>query len=951
VSGGLRVDVLGPVTAHVDGREVELGPLRQRAVFTVLALSERPAMDPDAILDGIWGEEPPRSGRMLVQQYVSRLRRILPPGSLDTTAVGYRLSYASCDAVALVDGVRAAAAARRAGALDDAALRYEAVLRLRRGTPLSGIPGPPAAAHRQWLAEVWLDANESWAEVRLQLGAEDGLIAALARLTSEHPFRERLVSLLMSALHRAGRTADALAAYRDLRRRLIDDLGIEPSNALRELHGAILANAPGLSLAPAFAESAYDYPRPREVPADLPDFVGRMRETQTAAALLTAPAGVHVPCVVLSGEGGAGKTAAAIHIAHRCSDHYPGGQLFADLRGTELPRQAGTVLPQFLRSLGFVPAQIPASPAEQARLFRSATSARPVLVMLDDARDAAQIADLIPAAPGCGVIVTSRSALASFPATMRIALTPLGHGDAVALVRSIAGDARVDAEPEATGRVIDACAGSPLALRLVAARLAARPTWTLRTLAERLDDESRRLDAMSDGERSVRSTLLMSYRQLGADAARAFRLLGTIEAAQVTTDAAGAAIGAPRRTAEQVLDTIVNAALLSARVDDCYEYHDLVRLIARELAAEDPDAPTALVRLARHYVATLIRVHDHIRPGWHHDQVPGELPPPSVVVRDFDSATSWLVAELPTASAVAAQLARHDTTLAADLLARVSDHFAEFGMFAAAETAAKALAACAGDSDPGALAVAARVLGQVAGAQGRWREARGHFRAGIAAARRSGRTLRHARLLNTFASYEAEMGRNADAARLFAEAAQMMAGAGYRHGELMSLTGISFAQLRAGEAGDALATAERAAFVLGPDANYVGRAHLLGATGMAQAALGETDAAVRVLDEALNITRQYQLRYAEAHILLALASAHRDQGDARLALHECREAVRVRAEIGDTVERAEALVELGRSYAALGEAGAARACWQRAVEIFAAIEHPATGEVSALLGA
>ena len=145
--------------------------------------------------------------------------------------------------------------------------------------------------------------------------------------------------------------------------------------------------------------------------------------------------------------------------------------------------------------------------------------------------------------------------------------------------------------------------------------------------------------------------------------------------------------------------------------------------------------------------------------------------------------------------------------------------------------------------------------------------------------------------------------------------------------------------------------AAREQFVLGPDANYVGRAHLLGATGMAQAALGETDAAVRVLDEALNITRQYQLRYAEAHILLALASAHRDQGDARLALHECREAVRVRAEIGDTVERAEALVELGRSYAALGEAGAARACWQRAVEIFAAIEHPATGEVSALLGA
>jgi tetratricopeptide (TPR) repeat protein len=167
----------------------------------------------------------------------------------------------------------------------------------------------------------------------------------------------------------------------------------------------------------------------------------------------------------------------------------------------------------------------------------------------------------------------------------------------------------------------------------------------------------------------------------------------------------------------------------------------------------------------------------------------------------------------------------------------------------------------------------------------------------------------------------------------------------------MSLTGISFAQLRAGEAGDALATAERAAALLGPEADYVGHAHLLGARGMAQAALGETDAAVGVLDEALNITRQYQLRYAEAHILLALASAHRDRGDTRLALHECREAVRVRAALGDTVERAEALVELGRSYAALGEADAAGACWQRALEIYAAIEHPATDEVTALLHA
>ena len=609
----LRFEVLGLLRVFRAGREVDLGAAKQRAVLAVLLLNRNTPVSRDHIITAVWGDAVPTSAVNLVQTYVAGLRRALEPTRarrapaelLTSVGDGYllRVERGALDLDVFESAAAEAGRLRAGGDLAGAARLLEDGLALWRAEPLGGIAGLFAEVERGRLVERRLAVLEERAELRLALGQGADLVGLLTALVGDQPLRERAHGLLMRALCQADRQAEALAVYREARRVLIDELGVEPGPELRRVQMAVLAGddpEPGRVPAPA-APPAPVIPVGGAVPAQLPrapaSLIGRDAELRRMDELLADDPGGGL-LLVVSGPAGVGKTALALHWAHRVRDDFPDGQLYIDLHGydpNQDPLDAGEVLNRFLRTLGVQPGDAPVTVEERSALYRTLVADRRMIVMLDNVLGSTELLPLLPgssSSPGSSscVVVTSRRRLVGLVAHAEarlVELDMLTPDAAVEVLGRVAGRG-AGAEAGALRRLAELCDGLPLALRIAAARLAVSPTLRVADFVAELDDEHGRLAALGleDGEGPVRAALDASRRALPPLAARLLALVGLHPGPHVTPFVAAALARVDAVQAQRALDSLAAANLLSVGEPGRYGAHDLVRVYTKTLAGE-----------------------------------------------------------------------------------------------------------------------------------------------------------------------------------------------------------------------------------------------------------------------------------------------------------------------------------------------------------------------------
>ncbi len=617
----LRYEVLGLLRVVRAGQEVDLGAAKQRAVLAVLLLARGTPVSRGQIIEAVWGDNVPSSAVNLVQTYVAGLRRALEPSRarrapaelLTSVGDGYlmRVEPGALDLDVFERQVLLANRMRAAGDLAGAAVELDDALALFRAEPLGGVSGLFADVERGRLVERRLAVLEERAELGLAIGRGPELVSQLSTMVVEHPLRERGHGLLMRALVQAGRQAEALAAYREARRVLIDELGVEPGPELRRVHQAVLAgDSPEPERAPVRVAPQAPEPAPRTVPAQLPRapvvLVGRDEELACMDAVLRDHDG---PVLLVTGPAGVGKTALALHWAHRVREEFPDGQLYVDVHGYDPnrePLEIGEVLNRFLRALGVPAGDTPVSVDERSALLRTLLADRRMLVMLDNVRSSADLLPLLPGAPSC-VVVTSRRRLVGLVAQVEaklIELDMLGQAAAVDVLGRIAG--RSEAEAGSLRRLAELCDGLPLALRIAAARLAVAPRLAVAELVEELEDEHGRLAALGleDGEGTVRAALDASRRALPALPSRLLAIIGLHPGADLTPHVVAAMGDVTLVEAQRALDALTAANLLSVSEPGRHVAHDIVRVYTKTLAGElsEPERRAATGRMLDYYL-------------------------------------------------------------------------------------------------------------------------------------------------------------------------------------------------------------------------------------------------------------------------------------------------------------------------------------------------------------
>ncbi|GAA1027860.1 MULTISPECIES: AfsR/SARP family transcriptional regulator [Amycolatopsis] len=617
----LCAELLGPPRAWIDGEEVTLGPPMQQAVFAALAARCGRPVSRTELLADLWGSARPHSAEGNLHTYVAGLRRALEPDRsarqpaslLSSENGGYvlRIDEAKLD-LAIFERYRAQAEARKAdGDLVGASSQLEAALGLWRGQAMAGLPGPFAELSRVRLAEQRLLATEERAELLLELGQVPTAVAELAVVVREQPLREHARALLMLALFRAGRQADALASFRDGQHLLAAELGVEPGQELRETHARILAETPLLvSRHPA---QPAPIPRPAQLPCGIRDFAARHQELALLRAWVDDAPDDSPPLIVLHGVGGVGKTALATRFAAEMAGRFPDGQMYVHLRGydpAQPPLSTAEILAQLLRGLRVEMQAVPVCLEERAEALRQAVSGKRLLIFLDDAASPVQLCPVLPALRGTLVLMTTRrrmSELADTPGIRRLSVPALERHDSVELLQTVLG-----AEPDPLlDRLAAACGDLPLALRVAAERITSRALFDPAQLVDELATERFRLDVLDSGDddaTALRAVFSWSYRALGPERARSFRLLGLHPAVQFSTPAAAALLDVSVTTARRLLDSLANEHLLERVGESDFRFHDLVWLYAADRAGEEETAATrdrVRTRLITWYLRTM----------------------------------------------------------------------------------------------------------------------------------------------------------------------------------------------------------------------------------------------------------------------------------------------------------------------------------------------------------
>lgn len=640
----MRFGVLGPLTVETGDGAVALNGRKQRLLLAVLLSRAGRPVPQAALVDALWGDDSPDAARTTLRWHAHRLRAALGDAErLTSGPTGYVLHVTpgELDRDRFEELHRDGLAAQAEGEQAKAAELLSDALRLWRGPAFGEFAEAEVlrgAAAR--LDELRLSALVARAEAGLALGRHAELVTELSELVIEFPWTHRLAEQLMLALHRSGRTAEALDVYRETRHRLVTELGIDPPESLRALHQRILRQDPDE------APSTVDDTVVRQLPSTPPGFTGR---ADVLAALDAESSGV----VLLTGMAGVGKTATAVRWARETMrvepGRFAGGQLFADLRGhgDRPPMEPAEALGLFLSALGVPGVEIPASLDGRVGRYRSLLAGRRMLVVLDNAATAAQVRPLLPGDPGCLTVVTSRDRLTGLVArdgAFGVRLDVLDVGESRALLRQVVGE-RVDASPDDADALAELCGGLPLAVRIAAASLVERPERTVAALNADLVDA--RLDSLAvdgDPESAVRTVFGHSYEALTGPVRRMFRLLGTVPGPHITVGAAFALAGGDRRATERVLERLASAHLLVSTGDGRYVLHDLLRQYSRELH----DEPEAFGRLREHYLHSTYDAHHLMRPkAVALTPVDFDATVEPEPLADAEAAQSWVAAELP----------------------------------------------------------------------------------------------------------------------------------------------------------------------------------------------------------------------------------------------------------------------------------------------------------------
>jgi DNA-binding SARP family transcriptional activator/tetratricopeptide (TPR) repeat protein len=949
--GAMEFGLLGPLVVRSGETEVPVRRGHQRALLAILLLEANRPVPVEVITQALWGPAPPRSAPVAIRSYIRWLRLALGPAGwerISTQPCGYliRVADGELDLARFEHLLASARAAARSGSWQDAAGQARAALSCWRGEPLADIESDTLVLREApRLAELRLQAVETRIDADLRLGGHAEVSAELQHLCAAHPLREHLHALLMLALYRCGRQAEALAAYQHLRAILVEELGADPGTELQTLHQQILSADPALAARqPAAGAMPGAWPgvpakaepvaaggiapmAPRQLPATVAYFTGRAGELAALAQMLDQAGGDPPGAVVISaigGMAGVGKTALAVRWAHQVAPRFGDGQLYVNLRGfdhTDAPAAPAEAIRGFLDALGVAPERIPPSLDAQAGLFRSLLAGRKMLIVLDNARDEQQVRPLLPAGPGCLVLVTSRRQLAGLAAADGARLLTLdlpSHAEARQMLTLRLGAGRAAAEPDAVDHIANLCARLPLALAVAAARAHARPRLSLAALAAELSDMASRLDALDAGDpaASVRAVFSWSYQQLSPEAARMFPLLGLHPGPDITVPAAASLTATALPAAGQALRELAAANLLTEHPPGRYTFHDLLRAYAAELAQalDDRQAREAATdRMLDHYLHTAHAAALLLKPT----RDPVTLAPPQLgvapeLLADHQEALDWFEAE-------------HRVLLAALALAGESG-----------------FDACAWQL-PFAMS-------DFLERRGYWHESAAIQRIALAAATRLGDIAGRAmvgRALGTacagLTDYDQARAHMTDSLGLYRKLSDP-------DGQARVHQSLAWAAGRSGRHRDALGHAEQALDLFQAAGNRAGQAAALNALGYGHAMLGDPQRARPFCRQALALNQELGLhRGEEAHAWDSLGYVEYQLGHHHDAADCYQSALTLFRELRDLFNEAEILTHLGDARHAAGDQHEARAAWKQALDILENLHHPGADQIRAKL--
>lgn len=968
--------ILGPLEVLRDGTSVRIGAARQRTLLAALLVHTNQVVDADRLIDYLWDVHPPASARGTLQTLVLRLRQLLEPEHdgrrgqwrvIESRRPGYRI-VTSHETLDLLRFAKLAADGRQAlvdGRADAAAEMLRTALGIWRGPALADVAERLRSQIVPALAEQRLSALEARVDADLALGRHAELVGELRTLVAEHPLHERLHGALMRALQRCGRRAEALDVYRTLRRVLVTELGVEPDSDLQNLHLKLLGRDPATSAGPGGDRQR----PPAQLPADVRGFVGRVAHLArlTDALPQTQPAGpVSVPVIAITGTAGVGKTALAVHWAHGSLGAFRHGQLYIDLRGhsTQPALRPLDALAQLLRGLQVPPERVPTELAEAAALYRSLLACRQVIVVLDNAASGGQVRPLLPAGPGCVVIVTSRNRLSTLVASHGARLLPLDvltPAESRQLLEQILGPERVAGEPAATVELARLCGHLPLALRTAAALLVDRP---LRTIADHVADlrSHTSVDALGDDDALVRRAFELSYRALEPRTRRLFRLLGAVPGPDVTPPAVAALLDVRVGEAAALLDDLAGAHLVDEYAAQRFRCHDLVRAYAADLAADEEPADrsdVALVRLMQWYLATIdeaayhlypqiARLPAHARPAaWptsRADAVAAQFP-------DQKHALAWLDAESANLIAAAVFCAgrglRPYAWCLTDALRGYFDLRRDVIGFSTVARAGLEAAQAAGDQL--AAAAAHRALGHVQICTAQSADALASLSAALSCSRQAGWRLGEAGTLASLGVVHLNVGNLNEATEYLCAALELRRDLGSPAGEANCHDNLAEAYAQMGLLELAVKHYRRALVRYRRIRSDSGEAHALtGLAGVCQR-LGKTASAERHLAIAVTLYHRVGNLAGLALALGARADLYRDTGRLDEAVAVAREALDLIRGTGDRAAEAVILRTVAAAEQGAGRHQAADRSYRRALDLASVAQAPYAA-TQALLG-
>ncbi|MDH6136275.1 DNA-binding SARP family transcriptional activator/tetratricopeptide (TPR) repeat protein [Kitasatospora sp. MAA4] len=982
MSAEIRFSVLGAVRVYRGETVLPTRSPQQQALLAALLLRSGRAASAHDLIAAIWGVDAPDSALASLRTYAWRLRQTMEedraaPKILVSLRDGYQLLVPPLSVdVHLAEQLAADAGRARAAGQDDECGRLltEAV-NLWQGEPLAGVPGPFAEQQRSRLTEMRLGLLEERFEHDLRRGRHVYVIPDLTAFTQEYPLQERPYGFLMRALYASGRQADALAVFTRARHVLAEELGVDPGPELTTLHERVLAGDPLLSvptqprdtgsarpsaaseLEPAAPAAPPAAPRPAQLPADTADFTGRASAVERLCEALTSPGRTSLPVASVTGMGGIGKTTLALRVAHQAKQEFSDGQLYADLRGNGLdPADPGTVLGSLLTALGVQGHALPTMTEDRARLFRSMLDGRRILLLLDNARDPAQVRPLLPGSADCAVIITSRARLVGLTTSVRADLDVFATDEAIALLTAIVGEARVAEEPEAAVELVTACGHLPLAVRIVAARLSARPQWRVETMTGRLADERRRIGELRAGDLAVAAAFELGYHQLTEEQARAFRLLAPVTQPSIGLVAAAAALDLSEDDAEDLLESLVDAAMLEAPMPGRYRYHNLVRAFALQLGGDVAAGTRALGRFLDFLLAGGCSAFQHMVPGDPAGAFLTVSPVPGPRLIDLADARAWVTAEFDCVANAVMLAARTpmagDSRMlraATDLLIALSPFGKDipYGQLAAAARTVAEAAALRGDDH--AEGRARFVCGNAALQNTRLAEAETQSRLAAQASQRAGDTVILRQTLNDRGLIAQFQHRHEDAVRYYDQAIVLARELGQRSGELATMLNAAQARLRSGRAEEALKVCEEALAALREITSQHGIAYALYVQGLALHQLDRHAEALTSYRQCLNICAAANIRGQEAQARIRLAETLRVIGEADEALEQAGLALVLCEELGAERDQGYSLLALGRALSDLGRHEAALGRARQSYAVFTRLGLPDAAQAKELM--